>query len=419
MAGALITGTDTSTLYNGWNVGKSRRVAWYNSYQDRWDGLLPQLIGTSDHYIVEDIIGTPSFTSLELEDRNIGRPTIYWDNTGKKLYVASSHTFTPEFWLMDYDTTTADEYAFVTGSAGSGTSITGMASDDENYPLAVTVTPNGDIWCFVLTTTGLMMQHSDDDGATWETSATNLGASNTSGSVDCNYFENGGTTYVCVHGVENGGGGTVEQYFYYIDQDHATPTTPGNWTDESSSLPAPDTGQTVDDHNCMCKDSNDKLYIVWKGEGTGEDDIKLVTRTAAGTWAGTFEVWPNSNLVTRPVCAIKKKDASSEEELIVVGASDPPTGTTVVYKTTDLDTISFSSETTIFEDTVGSDVFLDSHAPQGDQVYDSTSDIVFLATNRTDDDIWQNSITITAPASVGKSNPFNGPFGGPFSGPFS
>ena len=109
---APIVGSDTSTLINPTVLGKPNQSRiWYNSHRDRWDGLVPvddsvQNGGgdsASDHYLVKDVNGSQSFTAVELESRNTGRPDVFWDDTAETLYVLGSHASTPRFWRVDYD----------------------------------------------------------------------------------------------------------------------------------------------------------------------------------------------------------------------------------------------------------------------------------------------------------------------------
>ncbi len=408
MTGTALTATNTSDLelYSG-NTGKSRRLTWWNSYQSRWDGLLPKDDGGSDdHYIFTGIDGTPVDTGIQLEDRSTGQPTIYWDDANKKLHCVSAHDSSFQYWTIDYNSTT-DIYSFVSGQGVDGTGVTvsgltrGSAKRDEGFGL--TKTPNGYLWVFNCQNASnqIQMAYSTDSGATWSTEIT-LGTLSDRACVDATWFANGGTNYVCVFVSENGNGGSAgrEQRFYYIDEGNASPTTSGNWTNDSANIPAFDTSAEADDHCCMAKDSSENLYIVYKQEGTGENDIKLITRSPTGTWGGTYEVWNDTAGRTRPVVGIKKKDSSTDEELIVAASLTYAPRGTIVYKTTDLTTISFSAETTLFEDTVGSDDLNDTIIYQSDFVATSDSGVFAIAHDETDTDYWQNSVSITASAGV-------------------
>lgn len=404
MAGSLIAGTDSTTLHsisdsNKQYTGKSYRRIWWNSYESRYDALLPKDdSGSADHYIVKGVDGTPSWTSIELEDRSSGRPGIYWDDANKKLHCFSAHNTTTEFWTVTY-TSETDEYDITVGAAGAGVEVPGMDREYNGAAMGMTKSPNGDIWLFCIDDPVLKMQHSTNDGVDWETTATTLVTTNGDGAVDCGWFANGGTNYVCVFGSEDDLVGSAAQYFYFIDEDDASPTTPGNWDDDNSLIPTVDDGAVPDNHVCMARASNGTLGIVYKQGGTGEDDVKLITRTAAGSWGGTYEVWNDSAGKTRPTIAVKKISGSTDEEFIIT-AADTGGGQIVHYKTTPVDTISLSSATVIFEDTVGSDNFNDTVTYQGDFVADSDSGYLVIVENITDETLWYNKLSIIPPASV-------------------
>jgi hypothetical protein len=403
MVGNLIPGSDTSSFDTisdndkGYKGGPHRRI-WSNPDHSRWDGLIPILdSGSSDHYICTGIDGgTPSFTGIKLEYRNSGRPTTYRDNVNKKLHCFSSHNTTSRFWTLDYD----DAYTFAVGSEGAGgIEVPGMNRATNSMAMAMTKSPNNHIWVFGMDDGVLKMQRSTDEGATWETSATILALTGGSGTVDCTHFNYNGTNYVCVYAAEDSDVSSADDFFFFIDENHAAPTTAGNWTDESSSLPAFDATAEADNHVCMAVTSGGKLGIVYKtGGGSTDDDIKLVTRAADGAWTGSFEVWNDSDNMTRPVIATKKIDGANGEEFIIIAATTGG-GPTIKYKTTPVDTISFSAETTIFEDTVDSDAFNDPVVYQADFVADSSSGFAVIAHNVTDEVMWYNTIAITSSGS--------------------
>ena len=402
MAGNLITGTDVSGLTD-LPPGKSQRLTWYNATAARWDGLFPD--NTDDWFIVTDVGGTEANT-LELDDRSSSQPSIFWDNTTDKLYVLSAHDTAFEFWTVVY---TGGAYTLTGGQgaerAGVAVSGFGRAQRDEGH--AITVTPNGNIWIFQMQENDVLrFRHSTDDGATWNT-LTTLQSSQTFGSVDAFWFANAGTNYVCVYGTEDATGVSATDYFFYIDEDHATPTTGSNWTDDSANIPAFDAGgQEADNHCCMCKDSNENIYIaVKRGEGTNRNDTKMLKRTPGGTWSVT-EVFtdgdaPGSTDYTRPACAVRKITESNNEELIVAAGHTGGSSQIAVYKTSPLDTISWSTTTTIFEDTVGSDTFTRLFAPCNGTVYDGNSDCLFIAINNTDSTFWENKLLTDPPVDGG------------------
>lgn len=391
----VVTGSDITVLSDISDAdkaytGKSYRRSWWNSYQSRWDGLIPKdvAVDDDDYLILKDITGTPTFTAIVLDNRASSRPSIYWDDAGKTLHCCSFHNTSSEYWEIAYNSGT-DTYSFVIGADKAGEVIPDLDREENGKAGAFIVTPNGEIWAFVLTNTGLHMQHRDSGG--WETTITTLTSTPDKGCVDVNWFTDGGTNHVCVVAMEDDLNTSPEQWFFFIDEDAATPTTPGNWTDDSSNMTAFDGSDTADDHVCMCKDSTEKLWIIYKADS---DDLKVINRSASGTWGSLAEAWPALDAMSRPFCLIKKKDSSTDEELMVLATEVNEDGD-VVYKTTDLGTVSFSSESIII--TEGTDVFGNGTGPQGDYISDSGSGVAVLGNNLTDNQVWFGHITITAP----------------------
>ena len=277
---------------------------------------------------------------------------------------------------------------FVVGSPGAGILVTGINRNSADETFQLIKTPNGDIWVFSVPASALLMQHSDDDGATWETTATDLKTLQGIASVDALWFADSGTNFVCVMAGEDSTVMNAEQHFLFIDEDDASPTTPGNWTDESGSLPAFDASDESDNHVCVCKDSDENLWIAYK---SGAGDIKVIKRTSSGTWSGSFEAWPTADNKTRPSLAIQKRSAGPGEQMIIA-VSDEGAGTSVVYKTSPLESVGFSEEVLLFDDP--SDTFNDHIAPQGDFISQSLSGYMANATNITEDTLWFSLIAI-------------------------
>jgi len=399
MAGAVISGTNTASLHN---VGGGKQYAgkdftrhWLNTASGEYDGLLPKTNGTSeDHYVCKNITGTPVFTNLQMENRSSGRPDVYWDDPAKILYCLGPHNSTVRFWSAFYDDQTGD-YSPLVGTAGAGgITVPGLSRSTYDMTLSLTKSPNGYLWAFELDGTGLKVQRSTNGGATWLADRVKIADNNGHGSVSSCWFTHNGTNYVCVFCAEDGAVGGATQYFYVIDED-ADITNLTNWINESDDIPALDAGVVADNHVTMARSSDHTLYIGYKDDA---DAIKLVTRTAAGTWAGSYEAWAPADNKTRPALLVKKIDSSTDEELMIV-VNTTSDGPTVVYKTSPLDTILFSSEVVLFEDTAGSDVFNDSMTHQGDFIASSDSGVVVIAENVTDTEMWVNTISIAPPVN--------------------
>jgi len=396
MAGAIIVGTSTASLHfindgdKRYKAASYRRL-WENTHQNgRFDALVPVPDGSEDHYVCKGVDGAQTFSTSEFEDRSSGRPGCYWHDSAKKLHIAGVHNTTIEFWTANYNSVT-DKYEHGVGADGAGVPVPGMSRSTNSMTVSLTKSPNGHLWLFELDQTGLKMQRSTDDGATWEADRTVITTSNGHGSTDCCSINIGGTNYVCVFASEDDLVGSATQYFYLIDENNADITNASNWINESSSLPALDVGVAPDNHVCMARASNNKLLVTYKD---GDNAIKMITRTAAGVWAGSFEVWSAASARTRPALLVKKISGTTDEEIMVITALTGD-GPTILYKTSPVDTISFSSAAVLFEDSVGNDEFNEASVHQGDYVASSSAGVLVMAENVTDDTMWFNTLNIT------------------------
>jgi hypothetical protein len=377
----------TITGENFWQ-GKTHKNAWWNSYQSRWDGLIPYdeagtLTEQGDFYIAGDITGTINWemgsgtNKIELEDRSSGRPTIYWDDTGKKLYAASFHDTTTEYWEITYNSTT-DEYAFSVGTAGSGETVTGISRDSGGalHTGSMYVVPNGDVWVGLLTNSGLELNRRS--GGSWNGSTVVLDATLDNGVCSINHFENAGTTYVYIFSAEDDLVTSAEFNAYYIDEDHASPMTAGNWTEDTVSA-ATLIGDVADNHIDTVRDSSNNIYIVGKSgtSTTGETLIYLLDRTPGGTYTAhevTQKQASAANDRSRPCVAW-----DSTNDKIVIGYSKQQTGDLISWKTeadiSDLDT--WSADVEIFADSGNSISNL--RTPQQNFAATNETGVLFIA----------------------------------------
>ncbi len=205
----LVVDSDTSTIRSCLDVPPSDNSVlsaytkpnqsrlWYNSVQDRWDALMPRLdSGTSDHYVLKDVAGSQTFTTIELEDRDFGRPDVFWDEGNQKLYVFSSHPASSEFWRLGYDAA-SDNYNLEVGALGAGVAVPGITHPSDciggNSPGTLYVTPNGHVWVAVMKGgSGLQVQHSADGGTTWMAAPVTLDVNAKLGVTTWIHFENNG-----------------------------------------------------------------------------------------------------------------------------------------------------------------------------------------------------------------------------------
>ncbi len=286
-AAAEIPGSHTSTLIGSHGYGKPNQSrVWFNSVVGRWDALVPRNDGgssASDHYIVLDLTGAPAFTGVELEDRNGGRPDVFWDDLGHRLYVLGSHTSTPLFWRVLYNPAT-DNYSV--DPLADGIVVPGVAHATDNWPSTIHVSPNGHVWAAALRDGALAVQHSADGGTSWMSAAAVLDA-DVRGGVTCwSHFALAGTINVGLFAGENGDPAAETEFMYwYIDQ-NADPSNPVHWTDESVAIPAAVAGEDSDDHVRAARDEDGNQYFVTKTENGAPTAprIQLLKRTPYGVW---------------------------------------------------------------------------------------------------------------------------------------
>lgn len=409
MVGTVISNSLTKYSIAGENLwqGKSHKNVWWNSYYSRWDGLIPYdeaggLSTQGDFYIVKDITGTPSWTTIQLEDRGSGRPTIFWDDTGKTLYCASFHDTTTEYWEIAYNSGT-DAYSFSVGTSGSGETVTGIARDSGGSVNtgSLYVYPNGDVWVALFTTAGLILNRRT--GGSWNGTVVNLDNTIGEGACTLNSFVNGGTTYIYVFSTEDGAIANSEYNAYYIDQDHATPFTAGNWTEDTITAQGL-FSVDADNHCDSVADDSNNIYIVIKGDTgtTGETQIGVIKRTAGGTITGhTVYAQPASSADyrTRPSIAY---DVTNQK--LYVAYSKENTGDldawVVSCDLTDLDT--WSAETDLF--VIATRDFNNVRSPQQNFQCTNTTGLLFVAAQDAaaggadDDDAYYSLVTIAGVA---------------------
>ena len=407
MAGTLIANSLTKweVIINpdkAW-TGKSLKAVWWNSYQSRWDGIIPYdeagaLSSAGDHWLAKDVNGTVSWTAHELDDRSTGRATIYWDDAGKTLYVASFHNTTCEYWEMSYDSGT-DAYSFSVGSARSGETITGIARQATSMPGSMIKVPNGDVWVAILNNSGLQLNRRT--GGSWNASVVTLDAALDNGCCTLNYFVNGGTTYVWVFCGEDDAVVDAEWNAYFIDQDHASPFTAGNWTEDTVSA----VDGEADNHCDSVQDADENIYVAIKTKVTVTCDllIGVLKRTPGGTYT-THDVYTlpaGGEDRTRPCIAIDEENDKLYVAYAEQGGGD---GFYVTADLTDLDT--WAAETTIFN--VASEDFDDLRSPQQDFTATPTTDLLFVAAHDVtaggeDEDVYHSLVTIASAGGGGGS----------------
>lgn len=382
---SLISNSDVSTLdgldntASGINAKPHNVRSWWNAAQNRFDGIVykdDSGSSASDAYIVTDLHGSPSFTSVEVATRNTERVDARF--VGDRVHVFrfySGASGDSRYTGVDYNSST-DTYSIATEN---NINVSGMTTDtgasgavgDTRRPGGMCVDSLGQIWATVFRTSGLMVTRSTDDGATWST-VVELGSYTGPGIATITPFEHSGTEYVCIIAVADGAAGGA-RYSWVIDVASGAITS-GNWTNESSNMPGFIGDETGDDHLCV-RAFNNTLFAATKNEGgsSGDPQQSLLVRTAAGVWshytALEYGADVNDDLPTRPCIAILE----TTEQLIYLiqdtaGAGSPPTGRgtgNCYMKTAELSNLSAlkgSSEVLVFDNASDQD-FVNMHTP--------------------------------------------------------
>jgi hypothetical protein len=393
MASGVITATDPPAAL----VGKSRKRNWWNASQSRWDGLMPSTAGTRDWFVMKDILSAQTFTTAELAVRDSDRPSIWWDGDNDVVHcISGRNTGSTVRYSASAYTSGTDTYA---AASPATETIPGITADDTQIN-SIIVSPNGKIWVFSCDASAGMEVQIRTSGS-WETSPIVIDAGPTvDGCSAAVLFVDDGTTYVgCL--VYEDSSVDAEQHFYWIAEDDADPTIAGHWTDDTASMPAFDGSDVADAHCDVTVGEDETVWGIYKSSA---DEVKLVERALSGgddgtgTWvSSTVEAWAAADNVSRPCIALKKIDASASVELIVFVHED--TADDILYKTSPLDTPSFSSASAIIDE--ATDTFSNPTCVQSGFIYDSDSGVAMVALNVTDDDMWYGSLTITAPAGGG------------------
>lgn len=411
LVSGLIVGSDTSTILNPDSYGKpNQHRIWYNGYQNRWDALVPKNDGgvsASDHYIMKDVPGSQTFTSVELEDRNFARPDVFWDDAGRKLYVLGSQSAASEFWQVSYNNLT-DSYGIapnVNGITVPGIIHSGDGSGGDR-PATLYVSPDGGVWVAVKNN-ALQIQYSGDGGATWMPSPITLDNSAIVGVTTWIDFINQGRTFVGVFAAENGESNVATKFsFWYIDQT-ADPSISSNWIDDSSNIPAPFGVENSDDHVSAARDLDENVYFVVKTEGGNPTDpvIKLYRRTPGGTWS-RFKVTEAQEVSeqTRPSIVI---DDENSEIYIYTTDTFGGNGSRLKAGLNSLGDLAANNFTTLFGRSDG--IFNDLITPRQSVNSTSASGIVVMAHNATDRTVWFSKEEVQSPTPTPSPSPSPSP----------
>ena len=386
MAGTIITGPDISTTQN--YTAKNRGATWYNVAQSRWDAILPD--ATRDQFLMKDVDGVQTFISApELDDRDTGRPDVIWDESANKLYVLSSHDTTTEFFRLGYNSGT-DTYSLEVGAERLGITVADIDRATKERPSALTKLPNGKLVA-VANEGGVFLNHSTDDGATWQGSALNLDSGFRAGHACIGYWNDGTDNRVAVFASEDDGNAAAIWKFWHAKESDDL-SLAGSWTAETQggTMPAFAGGEEADDHCHMVVHSN-IIYVTVKigTPATNDDNITLLKRTASGTWSRhTIQVFTAANERTRPAAAIDTTNSA-----IYVAYTDLGGGTNdVMYRRADLsDLDTWDAEVDLFD---GANTFTQVCMPR--ETVTGATDLLVTAADETAGDVYYNLVALAS-----------------------
>jgi hypothetical protein len=310
------------------------------------------------------------------------------DNAANRFWAYFGHTSSSKIYSMTYSggawsTDVSD--VTVTGIVGGSTSCLAVARRWSTTTLLAVE----------YKTSAVNISHSTDNGATWGTETEILGSlGHTAGHVDALEFSwdsgSGSNNYL---GVFVGPNASDDFYFVYIKEGD-TITTAGNWTTENVSTLSSYQANAADDHVAIIRDgstTNNRLYAVFKrGAGTGPTHgVFKRDNNTSGTWS----VVENSLAESRPGIAYDE----TNDEVYVFSHNGSGGATPIEYEKSAAPTLSFGSGVTFLEDST--DVFNSVVAPH-DPVT-STTGLLMVGGNHTDGTVWENLLTIAAPAGGG------------------
>lgn len=403
---APITATDALNIDGAEHQDVHARTNWWNAAAGRWDGVMPAATGSGDWTIFKDIGGTPTeHTSLDGSVSVV--PDCIWDEASATLRCffgrTGGHGSTGRYRTVSYDDGT-DTYTL------DSTTNPAVAMSGDQAPTQV-ITPNGDIWIFTASSGSdtILVTKSEDDAATWETPVALKAVSAGNGGAACAVtWSDGGTDYVGVVATEDGADASSQVHFLFIDSDSAGWSTAGNWTDESSSIPAYVGDEHADDElSAVVYD--DDLYITTETEpGAGSrtnPDPQLIAykRTAAGSWSRSTVREFNATTgddVKRPSVAVWP----SRSLVVVAGATFDNTTARIYYNDLEFSG-SWESADVLTADGVSNDLY-DTRLPR-DPVTDTTR-LLLTCSDLVTGDIWRQVISFAGLLGFGFT-----PFGRP------
>ncbi|MGV3564214.1 MAG: glycine-rich domain-containing protein [Nocardioides sp.] len=353
-------------------AGKGQRWAWWTG--TRWDAVLPTSTGWR---ILTAVASSPAVGAV-VDNRQAARATAVAD--GDTVWILRGHTSAPR--ITRY---TRSGITYTADGSVTDVAITALAATDgDASPITLHRTPGGRLWAAGVTGGAVTVAISDDDGATWSTSAVESVAE-----TGVAALAHSGSTLVLMVTLNAGAGRLVRT--------HALTGGIGSgWSSES--LPALPSGVTSDDHGHATGDGQ-VIYWASKTEGptSSQPLIYLLHRTAGGTWAShTIVTGPDSGVrPTRPAIAL-----TPEHLHVTWGQINAPRAIQHV-RLDRADLSSVPAPTTL----LGGENFSDGAiTPAG--VLRAPSGILVLAHDRDSGNAWQARLTVPAPpvgAATGSS----------------
>lgn len=307
------------------------------------------------------------------------------DTVNGKLYSFASHHTKPRFrrygysggtWVKELEKSTFQYFVH----------------PDKANPVSMVLAKNGTLWVFRIDgSSNLQATYSSDMGVTWSPATTIKSGLNVStGTTDAVAFTLGGHDYVGVGYAEKNTTTSGYGFLYHDDAD-----APDVWTDESSQLTMIGTEVGLNDI-CMNVDGTNQIYMFVRTAGGNNSDPRntLYRRNTAGVWTafavnnvGTGPFW------TSPAVAIDGEN----QVLYLLGRNT--TSAIVEYKMCNIgqeSTLLAAAVDTVFAS--GSDTFGNISVPIG--LLNSTTGLMVVGDNTTDDDIWFNQLPISASSNL-------------------
>ncbi|MCG3154155.1 MAG: hypothetical protein DKINENOH_00749 [bacterium] len=307
------------------------------------------------------------------------------DTVNGKLYSFASHHTKPRFrrygysggtWVKELEKSTFQYFVH----------------PDKTNPVSLVLAKDGTLWVFrVDGSSNLQATYSSDMGVTWSPATTiKAGLNVSTGTTDAVAFTLSGQNYIGVGYAEKNTANSGYGFLYHRDSDG-----PMVWTDESNQLTMLGTEVGLNDI-CMNVDGSNQIYMFVRTAGGNDGDPRntLYRRNTAGVWTA-FAV---NNVGTGPLWTSPAIALDGENQVLYL------LGRNTVSAMVEYKMCSIGQESTLLAaavDTVlasGSDAFGNLSVPAG--LLNSTTGLMVVGDNTTDDDVWFNKLPISAGSNL-------------------